>query len=133
MTVDRITRVNELLRREIGNLLYTVINDNDFDMSAITVTHVTVSRNLRHARVLISIRDHKNEKREMLAVIKRHRRELQERISSNIVLKYTPRLSFELDGSVEKGDHVLELLMEMEDQSDTAEDIQEQDEPEPQA
>jgi ribosome-binding factor A len=37
-------------------------------------------------------------------------RDLQAIINRDLTLKYTPRLRFELDGSVEKGDHVLDVL-----------------------
>ncbi len=113
MSVDRLKRVNELLRREIGEALYHVMKEADFDMSAVTVTHVITSRNLRHARVLVSIRDHKNERQRMLGHIRRHRREIQAMINRDLVLKYTPKLSIELDESVERGDHVLEVLSEL--------------------
>ena len=56
MSIDRITRVNELLKREISSAFYKILAPEErVDMAALTVTHVTTSRNLRHARVLISI------------------------------------------------------------------------------
>lgn len=115
MSTDRLTRVNELLRREIGTVLYQVMHEQDFDMSAVTVTHVVCSSNLRRARVLVSIRDHQADRKSMLSKILKHRREIQSRINKDLTLKYTPRLFFELDGSVAQGDHLLEVLQEMED------------------
>lgn len=114
MSTDRLTRVNELLRREIGAALFELIRDDSVDLSAITITHVITSRNLRHARVLVSIRDHQEERREMLALLARHRRAIQKKINQDLKLKYTPRLSFHLDGSLEKGDDVLNLLSKLE-------------------
>ena len=120
MRYDRITRVNELLRREIGETLFQIMNESDsqFDMAAVTITHVVTSRNLRHARVLVSIREHQAERKQMLGLLYRHRAEIQARISRNVVLKYTPRLSFELDSSVEHGHHMLEILSELEKESE---------------
>ena len=40
MSVDRLTRVNELLKREIGDLLFRVMNENKFDLASVTVTRV---------------------------------------------------------------------------------------------
>jgi ribosome-binding factor A len=114
MAVDRLTRVNELLKREIGLALFQIIKEDDFDLSAVTVTHVTASSNLRNARVQVSIRDHQDQRTRMLAILRRYRGEMQERIAKNVILKYTPRLSFELDTSIEKGDVVLSLLHRME-------------------
>ena len=53
MSVDRLVRVNELLKREIGLSLYRVITEGDFDLSAVTITKVTVSKDLAAARVLV--------------------------------------------------------------------------------
>jgi len=115
------TRVNELLRREIGAALFQIMTADELDLSAVTVTHVVTSSNLRSARVLVSIRDHHDERGRMLAMLRRHRAEIQERINRDLTLKYTPRLTFELDTSLERGDHVLDLLAEI-DEEDAARD-----------
>lgn len=113
MISRRLTRVNELIRREIAEALFRLMTENRFDLSAVTVTHVLTSANLRQARVLVSIRDHKDERGTMLSMLRQHRVELQELINRNLGLKYTPRLSFELDTSLERGDQVLNLLNAM--------------------
>ena len=112
--VDRLTRVNELLKREIGESLYHVIQEDDFDLSAVTVTNVETGRNLHTARVYVSIRDHHEQRQRMMSLLRQHRVKLQERISKKVILKYTPRLMFVLDKSIEKGDQVLGLLHTME-------------------
>lgn len=114
MSVDRLTRVNELLKREIGAALFQLVTEDEFDLSAVTVTHVETSSNLRNARVKVSIRDHQEQRQKMMAILRRHRGAIQERIGKNVILKYTPRLSFVLDTSIEKGDAILTLLHKME-------------------
>ena len=113
MPSQRIIRVNELLKREIAAYLYRLINRHDFDMSAVTVTHVITAPNLRHARVYVSIRDHVLEREAMLDEIRTHRKPLQQHLNQTVRLKYTPQLEFELDESIEKGDHVLHLIEEL--------------------
>jgi ribosome-binding factor A len=108
-------RVNELLRREIGEALFRIMSEANFDLSAVTITHVVTSRNLRNARVLVSIRDHEAQREAMLNLLRRHRGEIQSRINKNLILKYTPCLTFELDTSVEQGDRVLSLLSQLGD------------------
>ena len=114
MKADRITRVNELIRRELGVQLYRLVNRADFDAAAVTFTHALTSVDLRSCRVLVSIRGEPAEQERMLAVLKRHRVEFQEAIGQNVVLRYTPQLHFVLDHSVEQGDHVLQILQQME-------------------
>ena len=114
MKADRITRVNELIRRELGLQLYRVVNARDCDPAAITFTHAITSVDLRSCRVLVSIRGEAAEQERLLGVLKRHRVEFQAAIHDNIVLRYTPHLHFVLDHSVEQGDHVLQILHQME-------------------
>ena len=69
---------------------------------------------LRQARVLVSIRDHEEERDRMIAKLRRHRGEIQQHINRTLTLRYTPKLHFELDSSIEQGDRVLNLLLDME-------------------
>jgi len=94
--------------------LFHGLAEGEADLSTITVTGVQASTNLRNARVKVSIRDTDEKRHEVLSALKRHRVELQDIINKNMKLKYTPRLAFELDLSVEKGDHVLQVLSELE-------------------
>ena len=110
MAIDRLERVNALIKREIGESLYHIINDRDFDLAAVTITHVVASRNLRTARVLVSIRGDEAQQRHMLSLLRRHRPEIQQAINRDLTLKYTPKLHFELDLSIQSGDHVLDIL-----------------------
>jgi ribosome-binding factor A len=113
MSIDRITRVNELLHREIGASLYHVLDPDEIDLSAVTVTHVITSKDLRTAKVLVSILQHHKDRAGMMKLIRAHRKEIQEYVHKTVVLKYTPRLTIELDTSLERGDRVLSLLSEM--------------------
>ena len=114
MAVKRLVRVNELLKQEVAAALFRVMDDTGFDLSAVSVTGVFTSSDLHTARVLISVRDHRQDRKKILGQLYHHRGQIQELISRNIILKYTPRLTFELDESIEKGDHVLQLIQKME-------------------
>jgi ribosome-binding factor A len=126
MASNRLTRVNELLKREIASAIYRVVNDPEFDFAAVTVTQVEASSDLRHARVFLSIRGADEARRAMLRQIRRHRRDFQEEVARNVVLKYNPHLRFELDRSVERGDRILHLISELDlpssEEEDDAED-----------
>jgi ribosome-binding factor A len=115
MKRDRLVRVNEQMKREIGASLFRLFDaDRDgIDLSAVTITHVMTSSNLRSARVLVSIRDHESERGRYLSVLTNHRAQIQEQIARHMGLKYTPRLAFELDLSIQDGDRILSLLSEL--------------------
>jgi ribosome-binding factor A len=114
MSRQRMVRVNELLKREVASALYRVINEAGFDLTAVTVTGVEVGSDLRTARVRVSIRDHRDERQKMLNLLRRRRGDIQELLHRNVILKYTPKLSFELDESIEQGDRILQILYKME-------------------
>ena len=96
MASNRLTRVNQLLQREIAGGMYKVINVEGFDMSLVTITRVFTSPDLRHARVLVSIRGKDEEVREHLNLLKKFRVDLQQEVFSKVTLKYSPRFRFEL-------------------------------------
>lgn len=127
MKADRITRVNELIRRELGLQLYRVVNRPDFDSAAVTFTHALTSVDLRSCRVLVSIRGEPAEQERMLSILKRYRVEFQEAIHKNVILRYTPQLHFVLDHSVEQGDRILQILNQMETSEEVAPDSPEDD------
>ncbi|MBU0676529.1 MAG: 30S ribosome-binding factor RbfA [Verrucomicrobia bacterium] len=116
------TRINELLRREIAEGLYKIVNDKGFDFAAVTVTHVVTSPDLRHARILVSIREHEDDRQHILNQLSRHRKDLQQAIRKHLHIKYTPRLSFEIDESIAEGDRVLDLISQIEHEEETDDD-----------
>jgi len=115
MSVKRIDRINSLLRREIGEALYHVFDGESLDLAAVTVTEVDCAPNLRTAKVKISVYGHDNERTRVISKISKKAKELQSIINRDLTLKYTPRLQFKLDLSVEKGDHVLDILNRIDD------------------
>ena len=117
MPSDRLTRVNELLKREIASAIFRIVDNPDFDFAAVTVTKVSVNSDLRSARVFMSIRGEEPVRKKLLKQIRGHRRDFQEAVGKNVVLKYNPLLKFELDGSVEQGDTVLKLISELDRQN----------------
>ncbi|HMO05550.1 MAG TPA: 30S ribosome-binding factor RbfA [Kiritimatiellia bacterium] len=122
MSIDRLTRVNQLLKQEIAESLFRVINDPGADIASVTVTRVETSSNLRNARVFVSIRGDEARQHQLLNLIKSHRKEIQGNIARHVVLKYTPHVNFELDHSIEQGDRVLNLLARLEDEAPASPD-----------
>jgi len=114
MGTPRLVRVNELLKREIAEDLYRNFSMTDFDSASLTVTRVECTPDLRDANVFVSIFGHENERDRMIAYLNRHRQEIVRLMVKRVKLKYTPRLHFVLDESIEGGDHILSILAELE-------------------
>jgi len=114
MSTPRLIRVNELLKREIAEDIHRIFALSDFDTSSVTVVRVECAANLRDATVYVSIFGHKDERDQMIEFLNRHRQDIIKRMCRRVTLKYTPRLHFKLDESIETGDHILSILAEME-------------------
>lgn len=115
MAIDRTDRINSLLRREIAESFYKVFaSEGEMNLAKITVTRVDAAPNLRNATVWVSILDEPPETQgAWLRKIANKAKQFQALVNRDMTLKYTPRLRFQLDGSLQKGDRVLDLLMHL--------------------
>lgn len=118
---SRLDRINELLKREIADLMERL--DFRIENCIVTVSDVKTTPDLRHAKVFISILGKTNEttKGKVLHFLSGNRYHLQTKIARDIVIKYTPVLEFVIDETIQKGDRVLEILSEMEKVKDQPE------------
>ena len=111
---DRIARVNELLKREIADVIEKyALNEGGV---LISITKVHASESLRNATVYVSIYGADDAKCD--AIIKqlyKLKPEIQHQVSRHVILKYTPVLQFVRDTNLEDGDRVLSLIREMEE------------------
>lgn len=114
MSSARIIRINELLKREIATDIPRLFAGNKFDTGSITITRVETSQDLREAKVHVSIFGHEEERVGMIRFLNKRRKEIQQRMSRHVILKYTPVLQFKLDESIESGDRVLSILANLE-------------------
>ena len=110
MAVDRLERVNSLLKRVIGESVYRVLQGDDTNPVLVTVTGVSCAKNLRNATVRVSVFGEPAEQNRVLSHLVRRAHEFERIVNSEVRLKFTPQLRFVLDHSLEKGDHVLQLL-----------------------
>ena len=113
MSIDRIKRVNEMIRRELALGLFHIGQGEDADVGRISFVDVGVSRDLRSASVSVSILGTPDQSHALMAWLHRHRVEFQAHIAKTVSLKYTPRLFFRETHAIEKGDRVLNLLSEI--------------------
>jgi ribosome-binding factor A len=110
--MDRMVRVNELLKRELSQLVEREIC-RDFDC-LVTVTAVETAPNLQHATVYVSVYGGSEQKRAVMARLHAARADFQHDIARSVTLKYTPVLHFQLDETGEEADHIMKILRELE-------------------
>ena len=111
--IDRLTRVNELIKRELAGLVERLTPPAPNML--ISVTEVSASVDLRNATVGISIfGGEKGERAEVFRLLASRRADFQRHLARTLAFKHTPVLTFKPDLRLEQGDRVLELLNQAE-------------------
>ena len=110
MGVDRLERVNSLLKRVIAEGMFQVMQGDSVSPGLFTVTNVHCGKDLRDATVSVSVFGDDALKKTALQHVKHHARDFQALINRQVRLKFTPRLMVKRDLSLEKGDEVLAIL-----------------------
>src|SRR5580704_13688228 len=100
MSSLRLQRVQELLKRELGEIVRREIPVGSAGL--ITVNDVRITSDLQSATVYIGILGNEEQKKKALTELEQHRKRIQGLIGKAVVLKYTPQLRFHLDESIEQ-------------------------------
>jgi ribosome-binding factor A len=117
MSEFRMKRVNELVRRELSDLIRQHLPVNDYGV--VSVTDVRVSKDLKAATVFISTIGQPVGATVpgTIEALEKIRAPLQHELSRRVVMKYTPQLLFKVDASIERGQNVVRILEELEAES----------------
>lgn len=105
----RIERINVLLRKEISRVLTTEIKDPRLS-TLVSVTRVSCTRDLRSAKVFISVLGAQEDKHESLAALNSAAGYVHKSLLGRTSMKNIPSLKFILDESIERGAELLKLI-----------------------
>lgn len=104
---QRLLKINELIKHEVGQLL---LREVEFPKDClVTITKVETSRDLRHAKIFISILPFDFNKK-VLKKISNQISHLQFLLNKRLSLKPLPRLSFVVDRTEKEAAIIEELL-----------------------
>ena len=107
-------RVRELLKRELNEIFR---REFPVELGIVSVSEVGVSNDLHSAKVFVSsIGDNKTQQRAFRAV-RKSASKIQFQLGQTVALRYTPKLKFVMDEARNRGDRVLQILDEIEDDS----------------
>jgi len=115
----RTERVNNLIRQEISQLLWRQVNDPRL-ASFISVTRVSTSPDLKHAKVFVSSMGDETSKSEILQGFTAASGFLRRELAERLTLRHIPQLSFHFDDSIQRGAEVIRLIEQV--ASDSTED-----------
>jgi ribosome-binding factor A len=123
-------RVGDLIKREIAHLIQYELKDPGIGF--VTVTDVSMSVDLRHARIFYTVLGDDDCRDKTATALKRARGFIQREVGKRLKLRYTPEISFDFDTSVERGAHIEELIQKihLEENSEDNKDKTEGDLPE---
>ena len=110
-------RVRELLKRTVGEILRRELDSESCGI--ITVNDVGMANDLHSAMVFVSVLGSDEQKRTAAKRLKSERSRIQYMLGREVILKYTPRIKFELDDAIEAGNRVMSILEEMEQANPT--------------
>lgn len=108
MTSSRMRRVDEAVRAVLSDAITQDLKDPR--VGFVTVTAVSTSPDLRHARVFVSVLGDDEERAASLAGLQSAHGYLQGRVATELRIKYTPTLEFVYDDASERGMRINELL-----------------------
>ncbi len=109
----RIEKVNALLQQLVGEILLTEVQ---LLRGMITVTRVEASRDLKWAKVFVSIvgaDDDKSSDNKILELIHKHMYDIQGEVNRRMEMKIVPRLQFFLDTTPRYAEHINELIKQI--------------------
>ncbi|MHB0997779.1 MAG: 30S ribosome-binding factor RbfA [Armatimonadota bacterium] len=104
-------RVKELLKSEISDIIRRGIKDPRIGF--VTITDADITRDLRHAKVYISVLGDENQKLESLQVLQRASGYIRGEFGRRAFLKIIPEISFKMDTAIEHGARIFELLQQV--------------------
>jgi len=107
-------RVESAIRREISTLILRDLKDPRIGF--VSVTHVSLTNDLRIAHVYVSIMGDNEAKEKSMEGLKSASGFIRKQVGDVIKLRYTPEIIFKLDDTQEERERIMKLLKTIEDE-----------------
>jgi ribosome-binding factor A len=108
MSSRRALKTAEAVREVVSMAVLAELSDPR--IRGVTVTHVEVSGDLRHAKVHVSVMGSESQQELCLRGLQSAAGFLQSRIADRVELRWTPKLTFVLDQGVKRSIEVAKIL-----------------------
>lgn len=116
MVKYRSGRINEEVKKVVSHIIQNDIRDPRLN-AMISVTRVDVTKDMRYAKVYVSILGNEEAKKDALAILKRSAGFIRKEVGHSVSLRLTPEIIIELDNSIEHGMHIDALLEQIKEKS----------------
>ena len=103
----RLTRVKELIRRELGMILE---KDYDFGGRLVTIHDVDITADLKQCFIYLGVLGKEGGEEMVIKKLQAYRPQIQRSLYKRVILRNSPQLLFRVDHSIERGVRVLNLI-----------------------
>lgn len=117
MEFSRSDRVAEEIKKATSEIIANELKDPRIT-GLVSVTAVDVTKDLRNAKIYVSIFGDELVKQESFKGLKSSEQFVRWEIGKRVVLKYLPEITFVLDESIENGFRIYKLLEEVKKQDE---------------
>ena len=117
MSYQRIDRISEQVRREVDRIIRESLSDPRF-RGTFSVTRAEVTRDLRYAKIYISILE-EADRAPMMAALKKAAGFVRHELGQSMIIRYAPEILFELDNNIEYGIHIATVLKQVRPEEET--------------
>ena len=115
MNNRRVSRVNELIRGELSEIIQRSLKDPGVSQGMLSITEVMIASDFSYATVYVSHLGSDEERNDSLAGLDRATHLMERELYRRLSIKRTPRLVFRHDDSIERGIRISETLQSFED------------------
>ena len=117
MSYQRIDRICEQVRREVDRIIRESLSDPRI-RGTFSVTRAEVTRDLRYAKIYISILE-EADRAPMMAALKKAAGFVRQELGQSMIIRYAPEILFELDNNIEYGIHIATVLKQVRPEEET--------------
>ena len=114
MQGKRLDRVNQLIKEEVSNLLQRELKDPR--LGFVTVTEVETSKDMRVAKVFVSVLGDERQWERSLAALSSARGFVRNWLRQHLDLRVTPDVDFRPDRSMEHAARIQSILQKVKDE-----------------
>jgi ribosome-binding factor A len=112
-TERRVSRVAELIKREVSQMLIHGVKDERVGSGMVSITDVEVSGDLQHAKIFVSIYGTDEARAAAMAGLRSAAGYVRGQLGHRVNLRRTPEVVFIEDRSLERGMRVLSLINQL--------------------
>ena len=117
MRYARQDRIAEEMKKTLSQGIRDLLTDAE-TATIWSITQIDVTKDLRHAKVFVSILGTKEQETGMMAALQKKAGALRKLVGSKVRMHFTPELHFHHDHSIEHGLKISKILNEIKDGED---------------